>query len=429
MKGQSQLNIEDARRVVWKINEFLYTNYQGIGTTQTLGQNFNYFSDFHRYWERNHKEILNCQIDEVQCERVADALHTTWVRTHGSAFLSLYDTAGLAPEEVCRVRLLTANQDFRGSRDFLNLAQIYQSDHAIFDEELIAKNPVDFVKSIKITNLSQNDKRVLYAKNIALFLIQNRCTPFDLFYVFNKDVYAIRKALIACNGAGYGNKKADMFVRDMVVLGVWGDARNFEYIDVASDVNTIKVALRTGIIRTAIPLVSSFLDIFCYQYGYIDEMNAKAWRTVWEIWRNKYPEESIASPCLIDYFVYQVVGKQFCKENLYTFECESRRHRFFWHSLQNKTCQVCYANGRKGVKACAIGRQMPCSTAEGSIAILHTKYVESLPPDQKLEMCPFANICGSNRYLMPPKSISIMGQTGWSTAYAQKGQGGGGLMA
>ena len=113
-----------------------------------------------------------------------------------------------------------------------------------------------------------------------------------------------------------------MFVRDMVVLEIWNEVKGFEKIDVASDVNTIKVALRTGILKTAIPLVSSFLDIFCYQYGYIDEMNANAWRRVWEIWKKTYPEECISSPCLMDYFVYKVVGKQFCKESLSIYKCE-----------------------------------------------------------------------------------------------------------
>lgn len=107
-----------------------------------------------------------------------------------------------------------------------------------------------------------------------------------------------------------------MFLRDMVVLGVWKNVDNFDKIDVASDVNTIKVALRTGIISTAIPLVSSFLDIFCHQYSYIDKMNALAWRRVWEIWQSKYPLETISSPCLMDYFVYGVIGKQFCKSSL-----------------------------------------------------------------------------------------------------------------
>ena len=43
----------------------------------------------------------------------------------------------------------------------------------------------------------------------------------------------------------------------------------------------------------------------------------------------------------------------------------------------------------------------------------------------------FKQICDKygNKYLLPPKSISIMGQTGWSTAYAKENAGGGGLMA
>lgn len=75
--------------------------------------------------------------------------------------------------------------------------------------------------------------------------------------------------------------------------------QGFEKIDVASDVNTIKIALKSGILNCAIPLVSSFIDIFSYQYGLIDTMSAKAWRRVWEIWSKKYPDEHIDSPCLI----------------------------------------------------------------------------------------------------------------------------------
>ena len=76
-----------------------------------------------------------------------------------------------------------------------------------------------------------------------------------------------------------------MFIRDMVELGVWPDLSGFDRVDVASDINTMKLALRTGILKTDIPLISSFLDIFCYQYGYIDEMSAQAWRVVWEEWK------------------------------------------------------------------------------------------------------------------------------------------------
>lgn len=235
--------------------------------------------------------------------------------------------------------------------------------------------------------------------------------------------------MIYCKSAGYGNKKTDMFLRDMVVLGVWKDVKGFDKIDVASDINTIKVALRTGIIKTQIPLVSSFLDIFCYQYSYIDEMNALAWRRVWEIWHTIYPNETITSPCLIDYFVYRVVGKQFCKKNLYVFECDNEHHHFKWHSNRNKTCQLCHASHKKGVKAHLVMSVMPCNDPEGEISIRKSEYVRSLPKEQQFGECPFINICGENKKLMPPKSISIMGQTGWNSAYAKQNEGGGGLMA
>ena len=32
--------------------------------------------------------------------------------------------------------------------------------------------------------------------------------------------------------------------------------------------------------------------------------------------KEKYKNEAILSPCLLDYFIYNIVGKQFCKESL-----------------------------------------------------------------------------------------------------------------
>ena len=423
------LSVDDARKVVKSINDFLYTNYPGIGTTLELGEYREYFSDFHKFWEIHHKEILDCKIDDEKCEQVADALRAIYVKTDGNAFRELYDTCGLSKDDVCRVRFLTANQDFRGSLDFAKLAKIFKTDPSIFDEELIAGEPAAFIGKIGIADKSQNDKRNGYAETISKFLLDKGCDPYGLIDKYQRDIFQLRQAIIACDGAGYGNKKTDMFLRDMVVLGVWEDVTGFDKIDVASDVNTIKVALRTGIIKTEIPLVSSFLDIFCYQYSYIETMNASAWRRVWEIWNEKYPAECIESPCLIDYFVYNVIGKQFCKEILYQFECETHAHTFMWHSGRNKTCQVCLKNGIKKVKAQPIARMMPCSNEDGYVAIQETPYVLSLPDEQKISECPFKEICQENRYLQPPKSISILGQTGWTTAYARKNEGGGGLMA
>lgn len=423
-----EMNIEGARKIVRAINEYLYTTHHNIGKIEKLGTTFDFFSDFHKFWHNNHKEIIGCRIDEENCEKVADSLHEVYASTNGNAFKSVWNTCGLANEQVCRIRFLTANQDFRGSRNFSDLARIYENDNSIFDENNIIEAPQDFLSSIEVGGLSQNDKRINYARNISDFLISHNCSPYEIIDKYGRDIYALRNAMIECN-AGYGNKKADMFVRDMVVLGIWQNVSGFENINVASDVNTIKVALRTGIIKTEIPLVSSFLDIFCYQYSFIDDMNAAAWRRVWEIWTSRHPEDDMTSPCLLDYFVYNVIGRQFCKEGLSIFRGDNCGHIFRWHSGQNKTCQVCHAQGRRRQTASVIDKVMPCCDKEGYVAIFKTDYVKSLPEEKKLKKCPFTDICAERKHMMPPKSISIMGQTGWQTAYSIKGQGGGGLMA
>ena len=84
---------------------------------------------------------------------------------------------------------------------------------------------------------------------------------------------------------------------------------------------------------------------------------------------------------------------------------------------------------QKGVKAHLVMSVMPCNDPEGEISIRKSEYVRSLPKEQQFGECPFINICGENKKLMPPKSISIMGQTGWNSAYAKQNEGGGGLMA
>ena len=50
-----------------------------------------------------------------------------------------------------------------------------------------------------------------------------------------------------------------------------------------------------------------------------------------------------------------------------------------------------------------------------------------------IKTCPFTVVCNpkdsSFVKLNPPKSISILGQTGWNSARTRKGEGGGGLMS
>lgn len=429
----NDLHIAEIRLLISKINEYLYTNYDGIGTTNALGQKFEYFSEFHKFWEKYHSEILNPIIDDDKCKIVADDLHNIFKQYGDRPFKELYDISPLTPEEACEIRYLTANQDFRGSRDMMELRKIYRDDPSIFDKVYISEKPEEFLNKLGLNRLSQNDKRITYAQTASKLLIDNKISAFQLLEFCGNDIEKVRNLLINNKGSGYGKKKTDMFLRDMVVLGIWKNPVNFEKIDVASDVNTIKVALRTGIVKTSIVLLSSFMDIFCYQYSLMDDRNTLAWRKVWEIWKNKYPHECIESPCLIDYLVYRVIGREFCKEALCYFKCNSIGHEFKWHSGRNQSCQICYKAKIKN-RATLIKKGLPCMDSDGYIYISESAFTsgpEALLPG--IKECPFVNACNPKsktfRKFNPPKSISIMGQTGWETAYIRKDEGGGGLMA
>ena len=273
MESKPVLDISGAREIVRLINDFLYTTHDGIGTIETLGQTFNYFSEFHKFWHKNYSEILDCKINTENCEKVADALHNIFIITNGKAFTEIWDKCSLSDEDVCRVRLFTANQDFRGSLEFAALAKKFKVDPTIFDEDNIIADPDGFIADIGLAKKSQSEKRTDFASAIATFIKRHDCAPIEIINAYNNNVSQFREALVGCN-AGFGYKKADMFIRDMVVHGIWNKVERFDEIDVASDVNTMKVALRTGILTTAIPLLSSFLDIFCYQYEYIEQQNA-----------------------------------------------------------------------------------------------------------------------------------------------------------
>ena len=414
-KREGDCTIEQAQETIKAINEFLFAEYDCPEKIEAFGREFSYFSAFHKYWHDNYDKILNARICDKTCEKVADLLHNIYIESDGKAFYEIYSTEGLRKEDICRVRFLTANQDFRGSRDFKQLANIFKEDSSVFNEKRIINEPDNFLGKLKLTSLSQMEKRPKFSRKACEFLIEHDTSPYDMIECYDHDIYKLRNALISYN-AGYGNKKTDMFIRDMVVLGIWKDVKGFEKIDVASDMNTIKVALRVGILKLDIPLVSSFLDMFCYQYAYIDNLNAKAWRRVWEIWREKYPRESIESPCLMDYFIYRLIGQSYCK-NHYYFRCDEGH--IFIAGPTTKYCKIC-GSSPKRTNAEKIFYGLPCDFT-----------LDKKDKETSIIHCPFDELCNENdrKYLNPPKSISILGTTGWESAYTKPGEGGGGLMA
>jgi len=418
-----------AQRFLEKLNEYFFQTHEGIGTTTFNDQELQYFSEFHKFWEAHNQEILNAQIDRTQATLVAQSLSNA-IQTYGSTILSLtHETHGLSPRAIAQVRFFTANQDFREPPE--NQFSKYLDDPTRFDAQEIADDPTGFLKFMGMTRLSQIEKRVDFARNGAGFLLDSGITAFEIAQHFGNDAVRIRAALLNTPNMGYGLKKANMFVRDMIELHVWPELQQFDRIDVSSDRNTMKLALRSRILQTDMPLLSSFLDLFCYQYEYIDEMSASAWRTVWEEWQHIDPATAPLSPCQMDFLLYRI-GREYCRERLVQYVCE-HGHTFYHFGGQLTNCRICRRAGNR-VRAHAHARFLPCQIdsadlprEEGRLLLKDSNLLKVFDG-----VCILERACQpkapSFRALDPPKSISIKGRTSWTESYAYKDRGGGGMM-
>ncbi len=429
--GDRVSDVKLARRFLAGLNEYFYQTHDGIGATKHPEDARQYFSEFHKFWEANYKTILNPRVDRRRA-RVAAKCLSRAVRRYGREVLSLnVDTHGLSRQAIAQVRFLTANQDFRGSLEN-QLYERYLDDPSRFDPRVVATEPGNFLTFIGVSRSSQSDKRVDFASNAARFLLKRKATAFTIARQFGNDAMNLRSALVEAPNMGYGPKKANMFLRDMAELGVWPTLANLDQIDVASDRNTMKVALRAGILKFDAPLVSSFLDIFGYQYALVYELSAQAWRTVWEKWRIIDPETAPDAPCRMDYVLYRI-GREHCKDIAVRYECE-RGHRFYHLRGTLMNCRVCSAEGER-VPASPRSKWLPCQLASTDLPRNDDRL--DFGADKLLTLfdgtCILEGTCrpkvGGFQPLDPPESISIEGRTGWTQSYSYRGRGGGGLMA
>lgn len=416
-----------AQRFLAKVNEYFFQTYEGIGYTNFGDDELPYFSEFHKYWETHHPQILDPKIDASQARTVATCLSDA-VERYGEGILRVtHDTAGLPSRAIAQVRFFTANQDFREPpEDQFNK---YLEDPARFDASEIVADPADFLRFLGMTRLSQTDKRLDYAHNAAKFLLGKEIQAYDIAERMGNDAESIRNELVGIQNAGYGSKKANMFIRDMYELGAWPELEGMHAIDVASDINTMKLALRTRILVPAVPLLSSFLDVFCYQYSYIDKMSAQAWRMVWNQWGETHPATATASPCQMDFLLYRI-GREYCKHTVVEYRCDNG-HNFFHFGARLSRCRVC----RPRANAYPQARFLPCQVRAADLP--REDGLLLLPNDRLLKKfdgrCILEDACRPTEQNFvpfdPPKSISIKGQTGWTSAYTDRNRAGGGLMA
>lgn len=342
------------------MNHYLY---QGVPNDR------DYISPYHRWWKEHYEEVLSPSIDRAQCLAVARVLAPAFVRPDDYPNLSFtpdLDRCGLSPAAVANVRFFTAIQDFKVNiyKNGRNPFDYYQHHPELFTPQEIAQKPLLALGLIEYLGAqgSQGDKRRKWMVRAAEYLVQTYDgEAMNLYHQHNGRCQEIARAIVEPGDLGYSEKKAHMFIRDMVEWKVWPDLKEYDQLNVASDANTMRVALRTGILRTAIPLLASYLDIYSYQYELIARYCQLAWRTVWEEWGSLDASARPLAPVELDYVLYYSIGKQYCTP---TAKC-------------GKGCLFAHV----------------------------------CPQDLRL--------------LNPPKSISIQGQTGWKSGRTNGGGGGG----
>jgi hypothetical protein len=414
-----------ARHILERLNAHFHQTYDGNVVSTLNGDEYQYLPDFHKYWESHHPEIINAKIDRAQAKLAARALHEASIKYGENIFDVTLNTRGLTQKAIAQVRFFTANQDFREPPE--DQFGKYLEDNTQFDARAIESNPSGFLQFLGNSRLSQNDKRLDFARHAAEFLLERNIKAYQIAAYYDNDAKKIRAGILENIGMGYGRKKTDMFIRDMAVLGVWSNLSNMDVIDVASDRNTMKLALRTRILQTEIPLLSSFLDILGYQYGYIDEKSAAAWRAVWKEWKMIAPETAPSAPCMMDFLLYRI-GREYCGDKLVEFVCENG-HRFFHFGAKKKLCPQCRST------LTPIKRLIPCQAH--TVQLPRDEDGLLLLDEENLfrtfdGVCIFESACRPKsddfRKLSPPKAISIIGRTGWTDSYAFKDEGGGGMM-
>jgi hypothetical protein len=352
--------VDLAAATLRKLNEFLYQQ----PPTRQAG----YISPFHEFWERWHREVISPSIDRSQCQQVSRSLAYLFAHPGEHPKYELtppIDRCGLPDEAVADVRFFTVIQDFKihlykqGRNPFAKYCETPEW----FDARAIVGKPalVDSFLSY-LEARSQGDKRRSWMMQAARFLVDNYGgKAYLLLDAHDGDADAIKTALCEPGDIGYSEKKANLFLRDMADWHIWCYRRNYDKVDVASDANTMRIALRTGILTTRMPLVASYLDVYCHQYSLIDEWTSRAWRTVWEEWRRADEGRAPPTPASMDFVLYSSIGRRLCRRS-------------------TPKCELCLFD----------------------------------------DVCPT-----DRRILNPPKSISIYGATGWESGKTNAGGGGG----
>lgn len=375
-------DVEKIRDLLSEWNLFYYTKFPDSNKElcHTNYQDAEYFSKFHRFWEKHHEQILGLgEPNAIIARLIAEKLEIYY---NPFSPREVIDTHNLSKEDIANVRLFTTIHDF-GFGFTINYFKLAKDNPDLFNSKKIVEKPElvsELARELGVDDY-QPDKRWEWCKRCAEWLIMKYDgNAFNIGVRNSYDAEIIKKELEEL-GIGLADKKIDMFLRDMVAYKVW-DLKNFEKISVASDINTMRIALRTGLVPTKIPLLSSFMDVFCYQYMAVDKRTQEGWNKVCNEWGKIPGNHKVESPAQIDFLIFKM-GQNCCKTG-------------------KRACE----------NQCNEKKQKECIVNKYALKIRCNGW------------CIFKEICKDERKkLNPPKSISIFGRYGWTTAYSNEGGG------
>jgi hypothetical protein len=378
--SENDEDLEKVAHALWQLNEFLY-----VTTDRQKGDEI---SAYHQFWKRNCAHILKLGIDSQKCRAVAERLEHVFANPGSGLRPSLPDGLSLTQDQIANARFFTAVQDFTIGFDRHLPYRLAKKKPEMFDADKILNDDGLIDELLRELGAdSQHDKRRQFARLSAQLLQEDfGGSAANIAKINHNDAVKIRDCLVHNpdqryeGKLGISDKKANMLIRDMYELKVWNNLTNLEMLDVSSDANTMRIALRLGILRSRIPLLASYLDVYCYQYGEVDFLSSQAWRRVWDEWGKIPHNHRVAAPGFFDFFIFRI-GQICCKPNR---------------------------------RAC----EKPCRSSSLD------KLRELVPLTDGY--CPFKGLEEETaRMLNPPKSISRLGRTGWKKGKTNMGGGGG----
>jgi len=210
-----------------------------------------------------------------------------------------------------------------------------------------------------------------------------------------------------------------MFIRDMYDFKVWS-LKRIDACDVPPDINTMRIALRTGMLRIRHPLLASYLDIYSEQYGLVSQSTCSVWRRVWDLWGEIAGNHRVDGPILIDYLLYGILAKN----------CSAMG------SVREIVCKKCakISMVRPRIRTCPHCMSTLTSPAPGhgnpeELGKLLKRGCQFCG-EWNDGHCIFEQAVTFERWkLNPPKSISRIRGTGWDDGVAFDDEGGGGITA